>query len=217
MAELGHGDEVNAHKADYVDAVFDIHLNLGFSGSERRWEKGYIIAENRHPQYGLTGVGRIDPEGRFHLTWLQITRLEGAVLYSGCPIDFGTLAIHEDSFMDVFTSACLKGCSENHECEISDLLENLIVFTTPQAILDKIRGTDYCEVGYSAADLHETGLYPEQACFATKRVARIQPVQVPQQRNLEDFFQAVIGSKYEFDEPLGMGALLYGIGNKKLF
>lgn len=210
-------DEARANEAAYVDAVFDIHLKLGFSGKERCWKKGYIIGENCHPQYGLMGIGCIDPEGTFHLTWLQITRLEGAVLYSGCPIDFGTLAIHEDSFMDVFTSACLKGCSEDHECEISDLLENLIVFTAPQAILDQIRGTDYCEVGYSPADLHETGLYLEQACFATKRVARIQPVQVPQQRNLEDFFQAVIGSKYEFDEPLGMGALLYGIGNKKLF
>jgi hypothetical protein len=29
----------------------------------------------------------------------------------------------------------LKGCSEDHEREISDLLENLIVFTTPETIL----------------------------------------------------------------------------------
>jgi hypothetical protein len=210
-------DEARVNKAAYVDAVFDIHLNLGFSGKERFWEKGYIIAENRHPEYGLTGIGCIDPEGTFNLTWLQITRLEGTVLYSGCPIDFGTLAIHEDSFMDVFTCVCLKGCSEDHECEISNLLENLIVFSTPQAILDNIRGTDFCEVGYrGAADLHEAGLYPEQACFATKRVARIQPVQVPQQRNLEDFFQSVMASEYDYDEPLGMGALLCGIDNKKL-
>jgi hypothetical protein len=61
------------------------------------------------------------------------------------------------------------------------------------------------------------GFHPQQACFATKRVARVQPIQVPQQRKLEDFFQAAIGSKYEFNEPVGMGALLYGIGNKKLF
>jgi hypothetical protein len=170
-------DEASVIESAYVDAIFDIRLNLGFSRSERRWEKGYVIAVNRHPQYGLTGVGRIDPEGRFHLTWLEIRRFEGAVLYSGRPIDFGTLAIHEDSFMDVFTSACLKGCSEDHECEISNLLENLISFTTPQAILDQIRGSDYCEIGPSAAHLHEMGLHPEQACFATKRVARIQPVQ----------------------------------------
>jgi hypothetical protein len=136
-------DEASVIESAYVDAIFDIRLNLGFSRSERRWEKGYVIAVNRHPQYGLTGVGRIDPEGRFHLTWLEIRRFEGAVLYSGRPIDFGTLAIHEDSFMDVFTSACLKGCSEDHECEISNLLENLISFTTPQAIVDQIRGSDY--------------------------------------------------------------------------
>jgi hypothetical protein len=210
-------DEASANEVAYVDTIFNVQLNVGFIVSEPCWEEGYIIAENRHPQYGLTGLGRIDPEGRFHLTWLEITRLEGAVLYSGCPIDFGTLAMHEDSFMDVFTSACLKGCSEDHESEISDLLEKLILFTTPQAILDQIRGADYYEIGHSAADLHEMGLDPEQACFATKRLARIQPVQVPQQRNLEDFFHSVIESEYDLDEPLGMGALLYGIGNKKLF
>jgi hypothetical protein len=190
---------------------------VGLIGSEECWKQGYVIAENRHPQYGLTGVGRIDPEETFHLTWLEIKRLEGTLLYSGCPVDFGALATDDDSFMDVFTSACLKGYSEDHEREISDLLEKLIAFTTPQAILDQIKGADYYEIGHSAPDLHEMGLHPKQACFATKRVARIRPVQVPQQRNLEDFFQAVIGSKYEFNKPVGMGALLYGIGNKKLF
>ena len=105
-------NEVSVNEVAYVDAIFNIRLNLGFSRSERRWEKGYVIAENRHPQYGLTGVGRMDSEGRFHLTWLETRRFEGAVLYSGRPIDFGTLAIHEDAFLDVFTSACLKGCSE---------------------------------------------------------------------------------------------------------
>jgi hypothetical protein len=57
-------------------------------------------------------------------------------------VDFGALATDKDSFMDVFTSACLKGCSEDHESEISDLLEKLIVFTTPRAILDQIRGAN---------------------------------------------------------------------------
>jgi hypothetical protein len=43
--------------------------------------------------------------------------------------------------------------------------------------------------GYrGAADLHEAGLYPEQACFATKRVARIQPVQVRSATKSRGFF-----------------------------
>jgi hypothetical protein len=158
----------------------------------------------------------------FHLAWLQITRLEGAVLYSGCPIDFGTLAIHEDSFMDVFTSVCLKVCSEDHECEISDLLENLIVFPSPQAILDRIRGTDYCESATALVTFTRWVSIPSRRAlqlsgwqefspskspqFGLMGIGCIDP-EGPQQRNLEDFFQTVIGSKYEFDEPLGMGAL----------
>jgi hypothetical protein len=78
-------DEARVNKAAYVDAIFDIQLKVAFIGTEECWEQGYVIAENRHPQYGLTGIGCIDPEGTFNLTWLQITRLEGTVLYSGCP------------------------------------------------------------------------------------------------------------------------------------
>ena len=70
-------NEVSVNEVAYVDAIFNIRLNLGFSRSERRWEKGYVIAENRHPQYGLMGVGRIDPEGRFHLEPVGM----GALLY----------------------------------------------------------------------------------------------------------------------------------------
>ena len=39
----------------------------------------------------------------------------------------------------------------------------------------------------------------------------MKPVLVPQQPNLNDFFQTVITSNHDFDEKLETGVLLYGI------
>jgi hypothetical protein len=204
----------------YVDTIFDIQLKLGFTGSEDCWEHTYVTPENCDPQYGLMGIGQTDAEGRFRPILLQIKILEGAVLYSGCPIDFGTLSTDEGTFMDVFARACLQGCSEDQECEIADLIENMVLFTNPAAILGHMRSAHLYEIGDTGVDIYETSLRPEEVnCYAARRLASINPIPVPQQQNFDAFFDGIItGSlaEYQFDERLKMGILVYGIdGNSR--
>jgi hypothetical protein len=40
-------DEAGASEAAYVDAIFDIQLKVGLSGTEECWEQGNVIAESR--------------------------------------------------------------------------------------------------------------------------------------------------------------------------
>jgi hypothetical protein len=104
---------------------------------------------------------------------MRIKRIEGAVLYSGCPIDFGTLSTDEGTFMDLFAQACLKGCSEDQEYEIADLIENMIVFTKPEVVLGHMRVAYLYEVGDSAVDIDETIPKPEEVnCYAARRLAK---------------------------------------------
>jgi hypothetical protein len=115
-------------------------------------------------------------------------------------------------------TACLKGCSEDQEYEIADLIENMIVFTKPEVVLGHMRVAYLYEVGDSAVDIDETSLKPEEVnCYAARRLAKLDPIEVPQQKNLDAFFEGVIGGSladYQFDEKLRMGILVYGINGK---
>ena len=117
--------------------------------------------------------------------------------------------------MDVFARACLQGCSEDQEYEIADLIENMILFTQPGAVLGHIRNAHLFEIGDTAVGIDGISFRPEEVnCYAARRLARINPIPVPQQQNLDAFFDGVISGSladYQFDDKLKMGLLVYGI------
>jgi hypothetical protein len=51
----------------------------------------------------------------------------------------------------------------------------------------------------------------------SKATGKVDPIEVPQQKNLDAFFEGVIGGSladYQFDEKLRIGILVYGINGK---
>jgi len=121
-------------------------------------------------------IGQTDTKGRFNLTWIRIDQFEDAKpLYRGCPVDFGTLSTDRGSFMDIFSSTCLKGCSADEKYEIADLIENMIIFKDPGAIIGNIKVDSSYDVGgraFIGVD-NETGIRPETAnCYAMRKLAR---------------------------------------------
>jgi len=94
----------------------------------------------------------------------------------------------------------------------------MIVFTKPEVVLGHMRVAYLYEVGDSAVDIDETSLKPEEVnCYAARRLAKLDPIEVPQQKNLDAFFEGVIGGSladYQFDEKLRIGILVYGINGK---
>jgi hypothetical protein len=107
----------------------------------------------------------------------------------------------------------LKGCSEAQEYEIADLIENRIIFSDPAAINIRV-GHSY-QVGDNNVGIDaDMGVSPEYStCYAARRLARIKRAPVPAKRNLDELFQKVISSDYEFDEELAIAVLLHAIDN----
>jgi len=55
----------------YVDAIVDVQLKVGFTGSGQCWDDGAISPANCDPQYNLAAIGQTDTKGRFNLTWIR--------------------------------------------------------------------------------------------------------------------------------------------------